>query len=46
MAYSRYGSYLVPGVVKKGNVVGTQFHPEKSGKVGLSILDAFGRGIL
>ncbi|WP_305151385.1 imidazole glycerol phosphate synthase subunit HisH [uncultured Dubosiella sp.] len=46
MAYSRYGSYLVPGVVKKGNVVGTQFHPEKSGKAGLSILDAFGRGIL
>lgn len=31
----------VPGVVAAGNVVGTQFHPEKSGAVGLSILRAF-----
>lgn len=46
MAYSHYGNLIIPGLVKKENVVGTQFHPEKSGKVGLSILDAFGKGIL
>ena len=31
----------VPGVVWNGNVFGTQFHPEKSGDVGLGILKAF-----
>lgn len=31
----------IPGVVKKGNIYGTQFHPEKSGEVGLGILKAF-----
>ena len=28
-------------MVQKGNVVGTQFHPEKSGAVGLRILGSF-----
>lgn len=32
---------FVPGVVRSGNVFGTQFHPEKSGKVGLLMLRAF-----
>jgi len=27
--------------VQRGNVYGTQFHPEKSGDVGLRILKAF-----
>jgi glutamine amidotransferase len=31
----------VPAIVRNGNVCGTQFHPEKSGNVGLSILRAF-----
>jgi glutamine amidotransferase len=31
----------VTAVVRNGNVCGTQFHPEKSGKVGLGILKAF-----
>lgn len=39
-AESDYG-VLVPGVVWKENVYGTQFHPEKSGDVGLGILKAF-----
>lgn len=40
-AVSEYG-VEVPGLVQKGNVYGAQFHPEKSGPVGLSILKAFG----
>ena len=32
----------VPGLVQKDRVFGAQFHPEKSGPVGLSILRAFG----
>ena len=31
----------VPGIVTNGNVFGTQFHPEKSGEIGLRILKAF-----
>ncbi|MDR1438450.1 MAG: imidazole glycerol phosphate synthase subunit HisH [Clostridiales bacterium] len=40
VAWSEYGA-RVPGVVHRGNVFGTQFHPEKSGTVGLLILKAF-----
>ncbi|HNW85670.1 MAG TPA: imidazole glycerol phosphate synthase subunit HisH [Candidatus Limiplasma sp.] len=42
VATSAYGT-AVPGVVRNGNVCGTQFHPEKSGAVGLSILAAFAK---
>ena len=38
---SRYGNVSVTGVVRSGNVYGTQFHPEKSGDVGLRLLKAF-----
>lgn len=31
----------VPALVKNGNVYGAQFHPEKSGEVGLNLLKAF-----
>lgn len=37
---SEYGIDVV-GSVRNGKVYGTQFHPEKSGEVGLSILRAF-----
>ena len=40
-AWSGYGNAKVSGVVWKDNVMGTQFHPEKSGVVGLNILRAF-----
>lgn len=40
-AYSEYGPVRVTGVVQSGNVFGTQFHPEKSGGVGLNMLRAF-----
>ncbi|MBQ9931275.1 MAG: imidazole glycerol phosphate synthase subunit HisH, partial [Firmicutes bacterium] len=39
--YCEYGG-LVPGLVFRGNVFGAQFHPEKSGAVGLKILKNFG----
>lgn len=38
---THYGSEI-PAVVSKGNIYGTQFHPEKSGKVGMKILQNFG----
>lgn len=41
VATSDYG-VEVTGIVRCGNVCGTQFHPEKSGDVGLNILKAFG----
>ena len=40
-AYCEYG-VPVPAFVSKGNVFGAQFHPEKSGEVGLQILRNFG----
>ena len=41
VAYSGYGNTKVAGIVRKGNVLGTQFHPEKSGEQGLKILKYF-----
>lgn len=32
---------LIPAAVKKGNITGLQFHPEKSGRIGLKILENF-----
>ncbi len=40
IATSEYGAPLTAAVAR-GNVCGCQFHPEKSGPVGLSILKAF-----
>lgn len=40
-ALSCYGGIEITGAVFKDNVYGTQFHPEKSGDVGLGILKAF-----
>lgn len=40
IATSEYG-VIITGAVGKGKIYGTQFHPEKSGKVGLAILSAF-----
>lgn len=42
IVYSKYGDINIPGIVNKGNVYGMQFHPEKSGEVGLKILKNFG----
>ena len=40
IATSTYGAPLTAAVAR-GNIYGTQFHPEKSGEVGLRILRAF-----
>lgn len=41
-AYADYG-VKVPALVANGNVYGAQFHPEKSGDVGLKILSNFAK---
>lgn len=40
-AFCEYG-HKVPALVFNGNIYGAQFHPEKSGDVGLQILKNFG----
>ena len=40
IASTEYGAQITAAVAS-GNVYGTQFHPEKSGEVGLNILRAF-----
>lgn len=40
IAYADYGM-PVTAAVRRGNVMGAQFHPEKSGAAGLAILKAF-----
>ena len=42
IATAEYGAELTAAVAK-GNVMGCQFHPEKSGSVGLAILKAFAK---
>ena len=41
LGVSQYGNLAVTGVVRRENVWGTQFHPEKSGDAGLRLLRAF-----
>ncbi len=40
IATAEYGR-VFPAVVEKGNILGTQFHPEKSGDLGLKILNNY-----
>ena len=42
MAYTEYG-FRLPASVQRGNIYGTQFHPEKSGPNGLAVLRNFAR---
>lgn len=44
VAYTNYG-IDIPAIVRKDNVYGMQFHPEKSSQVGLNILEAYGEMI-
>lgn len=41
IAYCEYGGKRITALVGKDNVMGCQFHPEKSGEIGKKILLAF-----
>ena len=41
VADCRYGGWTLPAVIRRDNTHGCQFHPEKSGPVGLRILKRF-----
>ena len=41
LADTLYNGRVITAAVRNGNVFGTQFHPEKSGGVGLSVLKSF-----
>ncbi len=41
LAHSLYGGHKIAAVIRKNNIYGCQFHPEKSGNVGLRILTTF-----
>ena len=41
MANTKYSNQSYCSIVKKGNIFGCQFHPEKSGKQGLKIINNF-----
>jgi glutamine amidotransferase len=41
LADCEYGGHRIPAVIKRNNVTGCQFHPEKSGELGLRILRRF-----
>ena len=41
LSYINYGSVKIPAIVKKNNIYGCQFHPEKSGLEGINIIKSF-----
>lgn len=41
LAYCEYGGHRIAAAIRSGNVVGCQFHPEKSGPAGLRMLRNF-----
>ena len=41
LAYVEYGNTKISAVVAKDNIIGAQFHPEKSGEIGLQFLNNF-----
>ena len=41
LSSTNYSGYNFPSTIKKGNIYGCQFHPEKSSKQGLEIIKSF-----
>ncbi len=44
IAYYEFGEINVPAIVKKENIIGCQFHPEKSREQGLDIINKYING--
>ena len=45
VAYADYHGIRVPGIVATGSVTGMQFHPEKSGELGVYLLQQWLKGV-
>lgn len=45
VAYADYYGIEVPGIVAKGSITGMQFHPEKSGELGVYLLEQWLKGV-
>lgn len=41
LATYNFGGHLIPSIVSKDNIIGCQFHPEKSGPFGLNFIKNF-----
>lgn len=41
VAYTNYQDFKIPALIKEKNTYGCQFHPEKSGKIGLQVIKNF-----
>lgn len=41
LAETTYGGFTFAAAIGKGNIIGCQFHPEKSGEAGLKIIEKF-----
>jgi glutamine amidotransferase len=41
LADARYGGHRICAAIQRGNLIASQFHPEKSGEVGLALLRRF-----
>jgi imidazole glycerol-phosphate synthase subunit HisH len=41
LASYNFGGHLIPSIVAKNNIIGCQFHPEKSGPAGLNLIKNF-----
>lgn len=42
-SHIKYGNIEIPAIVQNQNIIGCQFHPEKSGIAGLKLLESFVR---
>jgi len=45
VAYADYHGIEVPGIVANGSITGMQFHPEKSGDLGVYLLEQWLKGV-
>ncbi|MFC9542766.1 imidazole glycerol phosphate synthase subunit HisH [Lysinibacillus sp. NPDC056959] len=45
VAYANYHGIKVPGIVANGSITGMQFHPEKSGELGVYLLKQWLEGV-